>query len=110
MSGAIGTSHAARIAGVARFGLFVTLPESGTDGLVPIASLPSDYYDHDAARHRLVGRRSGRVFALGDAADVTLVEADMIGGRLVFRLDDDSPAQPRSSPPRGRRGPFRRRR
>src|SRR5207302_949136 len=51
MSGAIGTSYAARIAGVARFGLFVTLPESGTDGLVPIASLPSDYYDHDAARH-----------------------------------------------------------
>ncbi len=44
LGGAVGTSFAARVTGVARFGLFVTLPESGTDGLVPISSLPSDYY------------------------------------------------------------------
>ena len=51
----------ARITGVASFGVFVTLPEIGADGLVPISTLPSDYYDHDSARHRLVGRRTGRV-------------------------------------------------
>ena len=103
----------ARITGVASFGLFVTLPESGADGLIPISTLPSDYYDHDAARHRLVGRRTGRVFALGDAVDAILVEADAIGGRLVFRLDDDSASRTAAPirPHRGRPpGTYRRRR
>ena len=53
-------------AGSRAFGLFVTLPENGADGLVPISTLPADYYDRDERAHRLVGRRSGRVFPLGD--------------------------------------------
>ena len=109
LGGAVGSVFDARITGVARFGLFATLPESGADGLVPISTLPSDYYDHDAARHRLVGRRSGRVFALGDAVSVTLVEADAIGGRLVFRLDGDSFGPPGFAATRPRRGVYRRR-
>jgi len=118
LGGAIGTVFAGRITGVAPFGLFVTLPESGSDGLIPISSLPSDYYDHEAARHRLVGRRSARVFALGDAVTVTLVEADAIGGRLVFRIEGESfarPTSPKSASPksgamRPQRGLYRRRR
>jgi ribonuclease R len=110
LGGAIGTVFAARITGVAPFGLFVTLPESGADGLVPISSLPSDYYNHEAARHRLVGRRSNRVFALGDAATVILVEADAIGGRLLFRIEDEPLARPNPVAFRPRRGLYRRRR
>jgi ribonuclease R len=110
LGGAIGSVVAARITGVAPFGLFVTLPESGADGLVPISSLPSDYYNHEAARHRLVGRRSARVFALGDAVTATLVEADAIGGRLLFRIEDESLARPNPAALRPRRGWYRRRR
>jgi ribonuclease R len=109
LGGAIGTTYQARITGVAPFGLFVTLPESGADGLVPVSSLPSDYYDHDARRHRLVGRRSERTFALGDAVTVRLVEADAVGGRLMFRLEDESFASPRSAAFGPRRGLRRRR-
>ena len=113
LGGAIGTTFAGRITGVAPFGLFVSLPESGADGLIPISSLPSDYYDHEAARHRLVGRRSNRTFALGDAVTVTLVEADAIGGRLVFRIEGESfgrPISPKSGAFQPRRGLYRRRR
>jgi ribonuclease R len=105
LSGAIGTVNNARITGVAPFGLFASLPDSGADGLIPISTLPSDYYDHDPARHRLVGRRSERVFALGDAVRVVLVEADPVGGRLVFRLDEEPPARPKFAVWRGRRKP-----
>jgi hypothetical protein len=41
---------------------------------------------------RLVGRRYGRIFRLGDAATVRLVEADAIGGRLLFRIEDERTA------------------
>src|SRR5262249_10657880 len=102
LSGAIGTIYAARISGVAPFGLFVALPENGADGLIPVSTLPSDYYDHDARRHRLVGRHTDRQFALGEALTVRLVEADPIGGRLLFRLEGDSPAGPKFGHSRGR--------
>src|SRR5438067_3425910 len=87
LAAAIGTVYEARITGIAPFGFFISLPESGADGLVPVSTLPSDYYDHDARRHRLVGRRSGQEFALGDAVTVRLAEADPVGGRLMFRLE-----------------------
>jgi hypothetical protein len=36
----------------------------------------------------LVGRNSGRVYRLGAEVLVRLVQADGIGGRLVFRIEE----------------------
>jgi ribonuclease R len=80
-----------RVTGVARFGLFMTVAETGADGLIPMSSLPDDFYRHDARRHRLVGRRTRRVFALGDTIAARLDEADPVSGRLVFRLEEAEP-------------------
>jgi ribonuclease R len=71
---------------VTRFGLFVTLDETGADGLVPIRSLPDDYYDHDEARHSLTGRFHGLVYRLGDPVEVRLVEADPVSGALALEI------------------------
>jgi len=103
----IGEVFAGRISGVARFGLFVTLTDSGTDGLLPIANLPPDFYRFDHRKMKLSGRHSRLSFGLGDAVSMRLVEADPIGGRLVFRLDGDVPSdRPRFAPRRrqGRQG------
>jgi len=94
----VGASFAGRINGVTRAGLFVTVAESGADGLVPMRSLPDDYYNHDEARHRLVGRRFGRVYTLGDAVTVRLAEANPVTGSLLFALEEtDRPQGRRSS-------------
>jgi ribonuclease R len=77
---------------VTRFGLFVMLRESGGSGIVPISSLPSDYYDHDEHRHSLVGRRWGRVYRLGETVAVRLVEAKPITGGLTLQLIEDEAA------------------
>ena len=87
----IGSIFAGRISGVAAFGLFITSAENGANGLVPISTLPGDYYDCDERAQRLIGRRSGRVFRIGDEMSVRLVEADAIGGRIVFRFEEDGP-------------------
>ena len=94
----VGASFPGRINGVTRAGLFVTLAESGADGLLPMRSLPDDYYNHDEARHRLVGRRFGRVYTLGDAVTVRLAEANTVTGSLLFSLEEtDGPPGRRSS-------------
>ena len=85
----VGSVFGGRISGVAEFGLFVTSAENGADGLVPISTLPGDYYQCDRSRQRLIGQRSGRVFGIGDEVSVRLVEADGIGGRIVFHIEED---------------------
>ena len=87
----VGRIFAGRISGIAEFGLFVSLTENGANGLVPISTLPDDYYERDERAHRLIGRRSGRVFQIGDEVSVRLVEADAIGGRVVFQIQADAP-------------------
>jgi ribonuclease R len=85
----VGANFAGRITGVTRFGLFVTLDETGTDGLVPMRTLPSDYYTHDDVRHCLVGDRTGLTFRFGDRLSVCLEEANLVTGGLVFSVVDN---------------------
>jgi ribonuclease R len=102
----VGASFAGRISGVTRFGLFVKLSETGADGLVPVRSLPADYYHHDERNHRLVGKRFRRTFTLGDPVEVTLAEADVVTGGLILALVTDSaePAATRAGGSRHARG------
>ncbi len=86
----VGETMTGRIGSVTRFGLFVTLDESGGDGLVPISALPDDYYEHDEANHCLVGQRWGRAYNLGDRVTLRLVEASPITGGLILHVVEDS--------------------
>ena len=90
LSEKIGTTFNGRISGVARFGLFVTLDDTGADGLIPIRSLNSDYFTHDDARHLIRGRRTKQTYRLGDKISVIIVEADPISGSLLLNLVYDS--------------------
>lgn len=109
MADRVGAIFTARVSGVTRFGLFVTLDETGANGLVPISSLGNDFFRHDEAAHALVGRDPSNRFTLGDQVKVTLREATPITGGLVFSIarpgkdgeDGDEPARPG---PRFRRG------
>jgi len=98
----VGAEFAGRINGVTRAGLFVTLDETGADGLIPIRTLPDDYYVHDEASHSLKGRRSGRTYMLGDPVRVRLAEADTVTGSLLFAIIEDS-TRTRGEPKRRRR-------
>ncbi len=99
LSANVGKDFKGRIASVTRFGLFVQLSETGSDGLVPMSHLPRDFYVHDERRHALVGKNTGREFRLSDPVVVRLVEADVLRGSTVFELLDGSEGDNRR--PRG---------
>jgi ribonuclease R len=92
----VGAEFEGTVNGVQRFGLFVTLDETGADGLLPVSALPQDYYRHDPDRHTLIGRNRGRVFRLGDPVTVRLEEADPITGSLAFGFVAHTPQAPAS--------------
>ncbi|HZE52884.1 MAG TPA: ribonuclease R [Bradyrhizobium sp.] len=94
----IGATFQGRISGVTRAGLFVKLSDTGADGLIPIRTLGSEYFNYDETRHALVGSRSGAMHRLGDVVDVRLVEAAPVAGALRFELLSEGHA-----PSRGRK-------
>ncbi|MBL4720131.1 MAG: RNB domain-containing ribonuclease, partial [Alphaproteobacteria bacterium] len=88
MAAHIGATFKGHIGGVARFGFFVTLDETGADGLVPVSSLPWDRYFHEESAHRLVGQQTGNTYTLGGAVTIKLAEANVHTGGLIFHVID----------------------
>ncbi|MDR3523080.1 MAG: ribonuclease R [Acetobacteraceae bacterium] len=94
-----GVVFPARISGVTRFGLFVTVIENGASGLVPIGSLPDDFWMFDEATQTLSGKRSRHVYHLAQNVEARLSEASPITGGLIFHLLGGTPLAAR--PPGG---------
>ncbi len=96
----VGATFAGRIAGVARFGLFVKLDETGADGLVPIRTLGDEYFRHDVEAQTLTGEKSGQVIGLGQRVTVKLASAEPVTGGLLLELlevEDAPVARPKRS-------------
>ncbi len=104
MGDRVGATFHGRVNGVTRFGLFITLDDIGADGLIPIKTLPADYYDHDEDKHMLVGRATGTAFRLGDRLEVMLKEASPITGGMIFALRGGGSPSGRGGPPHGKGG------
>jgi ribonuclease R len=100
----IGATFQGRISGVTRAGLFVKLSDTGADGLIPIRTLGTEYFNYDETRHALVGSRSGAMHRLGDVVDVRLVEAAPVAGALRFELLSEGTVAPRGNKRRLARG------
>ncbi len=92
MADKVGAHFAARISGVTRFGVFITVADSGASGLVPMSALGDDYWQHDERDQTLTGRRTGQVFRLAQPVEVRLSEASPVTGGLVFHIVPDRPS------------------
>ncbi len=106
MADKVGSRFPARISGVTRFGLFVTVAENGASGLVPVSSLPDDFWMHDETAQTLTGRRTRLSFRLTQEVEVMLAEASPVTGGLVFHILQGAPPRsltPRSSSNKGHR-------
>ena len=107
LSDRVGAEFTGRISGIAKFGVFVKLDETGADGLVPISTLGREFFHFDRDSGTLMGADSGRIIALGQRARVKLIEAAPVTGGIAFEMleieDDKIPAGGR--PSRGGRRP-----
>ncbi len=86
LSERIGSEFPGRVSGIARFGLFVKLDETGADGIIPLAHLGREYWRYIERDGTLKGEDSGRVIAVGMPATVRLAEAAPITGGLTLEL------------------------
>lgn len=98
MKDKIGQMFKGRINGVASFGLFVTLDDSGADGLVPISELSDDFYLYEERKHRLIGRHTRRIYTLGDPVTVILKDVDTLTNTITLGVVKTTPGKKKNLP------------
>ena len=74
------------VSGVTEWGLYVELNDNKCEGLVPIRDLDDDYYEFDDKNYCLLGRRTKRIYRLGDAITVKVAQANLERKQLDFAL------------------------
>jgi len=82
----IGEEYDGFITGVAQFGLFVELVDLFVEGMVPVATLPADYYVHMEKSHALVGERSRVMYRIADRIRVKVAAVNEARKQVEFAL------------------------
>jgi len=123
LAGRLGEAFEGRVSGVTKSGLFVSLPQFGADGFIPVSTLGLDYYHYDEAHQALTGEKTGLGYRLGDGVEVKLVEVIPLAGSMRFEMLSEGqkmpagtrsfhksgrarrggPKKPGTRPPRGKR-------
>ena len=83
----IGKTFAAIVSGGVHFGVFVTVPELGVDGLVKVSSLPG-FWKHAPATNQFTSRQTGETLGLGDRLRLRLTAVAPEKGRADFEFVD----------------------
>lgn len=72
-----GVDFAGVISGVTEWGIFVEITETKCEGMVRSASMTDDYYEFDEKNFCMIGKRNKRMFTLGDAVHVRVVDTNI---------------------------------
>ncbi len=86
MSDKIGQTFEGVISGVTEWGVYVEIIENQCEGMIAIRELQEDFFEYDETNYCIRGRRTGKVYMLGDKINVEVVKADLQKKQLDYRL------------------------
>lgn len=79
----VGCEAKATVSGVTSFGIFAEL-ENTVEGLIRLETIKGDFYEFDEENRRIVGRRHGRIYKIGDQIEIEVVRADLLTRQIDF--------------------------
>mgnify|MGYP000058918106 CR=1 FL=1 len=82
----IGQTLDAHIAHINGLGIFAELKDMYIDGLIHVSAIKGDYYVFDEANNLLIGRRTKKVYKIGQEIKVRVVRADLDKVHIDFDL------------------------
>ena len=86
MSKRIGHTFSGVITGLNEYGLFVTLPENGVTGFIPVRNLGGDFFRYDKKEASFIGNRTRTRYQMGMSLFVRVADANSLTGSLIFEL------------------------
>ena len=86
MKDKIGQEFDGAISGITEWGMYVEIDETHIEGMVPLREIRSDFFDFEEERYRLVGKRTHKVYRLGDRVRIKVKEANLDQRLLDYEL------------------------
>lgn len=83
MSQYVGYIYDAKISSITDFGIFAEL-ENTVEGLIRLESLKDDFYEFDSEKRMLVGKRSGKIYKIGDKIEIAVARCDCLTRQIDF--------------------------
>ena len=86
MQDKVGYTFGGHVSGLTEWGMYVEVEPTKIEGMVPLRDIRSDFFEFDADHYRLVGRRSGIVYNLGDPVRIRVKKTNLEQKLLDYEL------------------------
>ena len=90
MQDKLGQEFEGTVSGITEWGMYVEIEPTKIEGLVSLREIKSDFFEFDEARYRLVGRRTHKIFRLGDQVRIKVKSANLEQRLLDYELVEQS--------------------
>lgn len=88
MQDKVGQEFEGHVSGVTEWGMYVEIEPTKIEGMVSLRSIRTDFFEFDEAHYRLVGKRTGKRYHLGDAVRIKVKNANLEQRLLDYELVD----------------------
>lgn len=88
LSNQLGYEFDAIISGIVHFGIFVKITTILAEGLIRLRDLEDDFYIYDEKKYAIIGKRTKKMYRLGDKVIVKLVKVNPDKMELDFTIVD----------------------
>ncbi len=88
----IGEVYSGHVSGITEWGMYVEVEPTHIEGMIPLREIRSDWFEFEEARYRLRGRRTHRIYRLGDEVRIRVASANLEQRLLDFELLEDPAA------------------
>ena len=90
MQDKLGQEFEGTVSGITEWGMYVEIEPTKIEGMVSLREIKSDFFEFDEARYRLVGRRTHKIFRLGDQVRIKVKSANLEQRLLDYELVEQS--------------------
>ena len=93
MQDKVGQEFDGTVSSLTEWGMYVEIEPTKIEGMVPLRTIRSDFFEFDEDHYRLVGRRTRKVYTLGDKVRIRVKETNLEQKLLDYELiEPDFPA------------------
>lgn len=86
MSDKIGQRFKGFISGMTEWGIFVQLPETKAEGMIPLREMADDFYIFDDERIEVYGKRNKKRYRMGDTVTIEVIKINLEKRHLDFKM------------------------
>ena len=86
----VGEEYDGHISGITEWGMYVEIEPTHIEGMVPLREIKGDFFEFEEDKYRLRGRRTRKIYRLGDPVRIRVSSANLEQRLLDFELLQDN--------------------